>query len=273
MPEQPLTLMAVHAHPDDEGSGTGGVLARYASEGVRTVLVTCTNGEQGDGPGGVKPGEPGHDEAAVTAMRLRELRESCRVLGVHHLELLGYHDSGMMGWPQNEAPDAFWNTPVDEAAARLAALMERYRPQVVVTYDEHGFYGHPDHIQANRITLAAAEATGIPERVYYVAVPRSMVAGFGEILREHGIEPPGPVEEDEEFGTPDELVTTFVDCAEYVGRKFDSLAAHASQAENIFFLNMGRELFGSVFGREMFVRAVDRTGTPVPEDDLFAGIR
>ena len=273
MPEQPLTLMAVHAHPDDEGSGTGGVLARYGDEGVRTVLVTCTNGEQGDGPGGVKPGDPGHDEAAVVAMRRRELEKSCQVLGVSHLELLGYHDSGMMGWPQNSAPEAFWNTPVTEAADRLSELMERYRPQVVVTYDEYGFYGHPDHIQANRITLAAAEATGIPERVYYIAVPRSMLAGFADLAREHGIELPDPVENDAEFGTPDELVTTYVDCTAYAARKYESLAAHASQADNIFFLNMGLELFTDVFGREMFVRAVDRTGTPVPEEDLFAGIR
>ncbi len=103
MPDEPLTLMAVHAHPDDEGSTTGGVLARYADEGVRTVLVTCTNGELGDGPGGAKPGEPGHDTAEVVGLRRKELEESCRVLGVEHLELLGYHDSGMMGWPQNEA--------------------------------------------------------------------------------------------------------------------------------------------------------------------------
>ena len=273
MPDRPLTLMAVHAHPDDEGSSTGGVLARYADEGVRTVLVTCTNGEQGDGPGGVKPGEDGHDVDAVVATRRRELEASCAVLGVAHLELLGYRDSGMMGWPQNDAPDAFWNTPVDVAAAKLAALMERYRPQVVVTYDEHGFYGHPDHIQANRITLAAAEATGIPERVYYPAVPRSMLAELADVLREQGAEMPEPVADDVEFGTPDELVTTFVDCTAYADRKYDSLRAHASQAENIFFLNMGRELFATVFGREMFVRALDRTGTPVPEDDLFVGLR
>ncbi len=273
MPDEPLTLMAVHAHPDDEGSTTGGVLARYADEGVRTVLVTCTNGELGDGPGGAKPGEPGHDTAEVVGLRRKELEESCRVLGVEHLELLGYHDSGMMGWPQNEAPHAFWNTPVDEAAAKLAELMDRYRPQVVVTYDEHGFYGHPDHIQANRVTLAAAEATGIPRRVYYTAIPRSAIAGFAETVRAMGVEFPEPVDEDPEFGTPDELITTTIDCTAVTDRKFDSLAAHASQSENIFFLNLGRDVFASLFGEEMFVRAWDRTGTPVPEDDLFSGLR
>src|SRR5579875_549842 len=104
MPAAPLTLMAVHAHPDDEATSTGGILARYAAEGARTVLVTCTDGSLGDGAGGVKPGEAGHDRAAVAAARLEELRRSCRALGVTDLELLGYRDSGMMGWPANDEP-------------------------------------------------------------------------------------------------------------------------------------------------------------------------
>src|SRR5580704_4895881 len=157
MTERPLTLMAVHAHPDDEALGTGGILARYADEGVRVVLVTCTNGELGDAPGGIKPEDPAHDENVVVPLRRAELEASCDVLGVSHLELLGYHDSGMEGWPQNEAPDAFWNTPVEVAAHKLADLMRIYQPQVVVTYDETGFYGHPDHIQAFRVSPAATE--------------------------------------------------------------------------------------------------------------------
>src|SRR5580658_82066 len=104
MTDRPLTLMAVHAHPDDEAISTGGILARYADEGVRTVLVTCTDGGCGDGPGGVKPGEDGFDRDAVVAERQIELARSCQVLGVHHHEYLGYPDSGMMGWPQNDAP-------------------------------------------------------------------------------------------------------------------------------------------------------------------------
>ena len=272
MERRPLTLMAVHAHPDDEASSTGGILARYSDEGVRTVLVTCTNGELGDGPGGVKPGEPGHDVAEVVAMRRKELEASCAILGVTDLELLGYQDSGMMGWPQNDAAGAFWHTPVDQAAGRLGVLMEQYRPQVVVTYDAHGFYGHPDHIAAHRITMAAADTTGIPDKVYYPAIPKSGLATFAELLREHGIEPPD-VDDDPDFGTPDELIAASVDATALADRKYEALEAHASQAENIFFLGMGRALFRDVFGRESFVRARDRTGAPVPESDLFAGLR
>jgi LmbE family N-acetylglucosaminyl deacetylase len=265
--------MVVHAHPDDESLGTGGVLARYADEGIRTVLVTCTNGELGDGPGGVKPDDPRHDPAAVAALRREELKASCAVLGVTHLEMLGYHDSGMDGWPQNTAPESFWMMPVGDAVQRVAELMQQYQPQVVVTYDEHGLYGHPDHVRAHRVTMAASDATGVPAKVYYLAVARSSLAGFADVLRQHGVEPPSALEEDPHFGTPDELITTVVDCAGFTRAKYDSLAAHASQSDNIFFLDLGPELFGELMQHESFVRVRDSTDQPAPEDDLFAGLR
>ncbi|MFF2744166.1 PIG-L family deacetylase [Kitasatospora sp. NPDC058048] len=289
MVDRPLTLMAVHAHPDDEATGTGGVLARYAAEGVRTVLVTCTDGRCGDGPGGVKPGEPGHDPEAVAAMRRQELEASCEVLKVSHLELLEYADSGMMGWASNDEPGSFWRTPVEEGAARLAELIRHYRPDVVVTYDENGFYGHPDHIQANRITMAALELTDPTPKVYWTTAPRSAMQRFGEVMREFGAdweEPegarePGAAEEPEaselpdmsEIGLPDEEITTWVDTTAFGGRKFDALAAHASQGENIFFLKMGKERFTELMGVETFVRVKDTTGAALPENDLFAGLR
>ena len=273
VPERPLTLMAVHAHPDDEAIGTGGILAKYSDEGVRTVLVTCTNGELGDAPGGVKPDDPGHDEDVVVPLRLKELQASCEVLGVSQLELLGYHDSGMVGWPQNDAPNSFWRTPVEESSARLADLMRKYEPQVVVTYDENGFYGHPDHIQANRVTRAALERSGIAPKLYYTAVGREAIRRFRTIMAEAGTEEPEEVAENPDFGTPDELITTVVDVNAVAGRKYASLGAHASQSDNIFFLQMGEELFSTVMGSESFVRVADPTGAPVPEDDLFAGLR
>ncbi|MGW7242150.1 PIG-L family deacetylase [Streptomyces sp. NPDC054804] len=277
MNDRPLTLMAVHAHPDDEATSTGGVLARYAAEGVRTVLVTCTDGACGDGPGGVKPGDPGHDPAAVAAIRRQELEASCEILKISHLEMLGYGDSGMMGWPSNDAPGAFWQTPVEEGAARLAELIRQYQPDVVVTYDENGFYGHPDHIQANRITMAALAMTESASKVYWTTMPRSAMQRFGEVMREFGEEMPEPDPAEAaalaEIGLPDEEITTWVDTTGFGGQKFDSLAAHASQGENIFFLRMGPEKFTELMGVETFVRVQDTTGAAVPENDLFAGLR
>jgi LmbE family N-acetylglucosaminyl deacetylase len=279
MTERPLTLMAVHAHPDDEATGTGGVLAMAAAEGVRTVLVTCTDGRCGDGPGGIKPGEEGHDPAAVVELRRRELDESCAVLHIDSLELLDYADSGMMGWAANDEPGSFWSTPVDEAAERLAKLMRHYQPDVVVTYDANGFYGRPDHIQAHRITMAALAATGLPAKVYWTTAPRSKMTEFADLMRELGAdwdEVSEEVSEDDqlpEIGLPDDEITTWVDVTEFAGQKFDALAAHASQSENIFFLRIGKERFGQLMGIETFVRVAGPTGAATPETDLFAGLR
>ena len=264
--------MCVHAHPDDEAISTGGILARYAGEGVATVLVTCTTGELGDGPGGVKPGEPGHTPRDVVARRRVELEESCRALGVGTLEVLGYRDSGMMGWSQNDDPGTFWHADVGEAAGRLAELMDRHRPQVVVTYDEHGFYGHPDHIQAHRVTVAALERSGVPDKLYHPAVPASWPGRVLGALEAHGVEVPAELQ-DFPYAIPDERIGAVVDCSSVAGAKYASLAAHATQSENIFFLAFGPELFGEVFNEEAFVRARDRTGASGVEDDLFAGLR
>ncbi len=272
-----LTLMAVHAHPDDEAIGTGGVLAKYASEGIRTVLVTCTNGELGDAPGGIKPGEAGHENKAIARIRKVELEEACVALGISHLEMLGYHDSGMMGWPQNEAPHAFWNTAVEEASTRLAALMQKYRPDVVVTYDENGFYGHPDHIQANRITLAAARETGIPRKLYYTAIAKSALIALGQAVKEGRL--PFDADamqwdlDDPPIGVADELITTVVDVGGFTGAKQKAIAAHASQSENIWMLKLDDAAFAMMFGMESFTRVADTTQAPLPEDDMFAGLR
>ncbi|MFC6008740.1 PIG-L family deacetylase [Angustibacter luteus] len=271
--------MAVHAHPDDEATGTGGVLARYASEGIRTVLVTCTDGRCGDGPGGVKPGEPGHEPAAVADARRLELEESCRLLQVSDLELLDYADSGMVGWSTNDAPGSFWTTPVAEAAARLSGLMLHYRPDVVVTYDENGFYGHPDHIQAHRVTMAAVAESGIRAKVYWTTAPRSGLEEMFRIFREFEPELAEAAAEGQgdelpdDFGLPDDQISTWVDTAPFARQKYEALAAHASQTENIAFLRMGLERFSQLMSTETFVRVQDHTDSPLPEDDLFAGLR
>ena len=269
--ETPLTLMAVHAHPDDEASTTGGVLAKYSSEGVRTVLVTCTNGECGDGPDGAKPGDPRHDEAALVKLRRAELEASCRILGITDLEMLGYRDSGMEGWSANHAEGAFATLPVETAAKPLAALMDRYRPQVVITYDEYGFYGHPDHIQAHRITLAALDRVGLPTKLYCPTVRRSRFGAFVERMSEAGVEVPAV--DESRFGSPDEDIAATIDCRAQAPAKFAALGAHASQHENISFLRLGLETFTEMFGVEEFIRLPSPVGTPTPERDLFDGVR
>ncbi|HUP75566.1 MAG TPA: PIG-L family deacetylase [Acidimicrobiales bacterium] len=272
----PLTLMAVHAHPDDESSSTGGVLARYSDEGIRTVVVTCTNGELGDGPEGVKPGEAGHDDLEVARVRLAELDEACAILGVHHSELLGYRDSGMHGWDGNGRPDAFCNISLVESGARLAEIIDRYRPSIIITYAANGGYGHPDHVQTHRATLAAVEQTGWPDKLYYTARPRSAWLRMRQMLEERGIElpppPPRPPGVEGMPGTPDELITTTIDTTAVVERKLAALTAHRSQTErspNMRFPDVFRE----VFGVETFVLAHDRSASAVPEDDLFASLR
>ena len=265
--------MAVHAHPDDEGIQTGGVLALAVGAGIRTVLVTCTNGEMGDSPDGLKPESEGHDTAATSELRIRELRKAVEALSIDHLELLGYRDSGMMGWPQNDDPVCLWRTPLEEVTARVVELMERYRPEVVVTYDANGLYGHPDHIQANRATFAAAERTGIPQKVYESAFPRSMMEAFEAMQREAGVEVPQEERQNAPFGTPDELITTTVDVSAVWEQKQAAVLAHASQMANFDFLKLDPELLKLGFGREFFVRAIDHTGAPLPETDLFAGVR
>jgi LmbE family N-acetylglucosaminyl deacetylase len=271
-----LTLMAVHAHPDDEASSTGGVLALYSDQGIRTVVVTCTNGEFGDAPGGVKPGQDGHEEEAVAQLRLSELRQSCKILGVTELELLGYHDSGMPEWDYKDRPEAFCNIPQAEVAARIGGLIEAYRPQVVITYDDNGLYQHPDHVHASRSAQAAVAATGIPAKLYLSALRGSDWQKLNEALREQGIEVPErevTPQMQQKMADDEARITTTVDILPLLGRKRDALLAHASQIQDSWFSQIPPEIAATVFGREHFIRAADATGAPVPEDDLFAGLR
>ncbi len=272
-----LTLMAVHAHPDDEASSTGGVLARYGAEGVRTVVVTCTNGEFGDSPGGIKPGDDGHDEAEVAEIRLAELRESSKHLGVTDLELLGYHDSGMVEWDYKSRPDAFCKVPLADVAAQIGGLIERYRPQVVVTYDPDGGYQHPDHVHASRAAIAAAERSGIAAKLYLTAMPISKWRELWSALRDAGADVPDagsiPPETQQQMEEAERRITTTIDIRPVLARKHAALMAHGSQISESWFSKIPPELGERVFGEESFIRAMDTTGAPVPENDLFAGLR
>jgi LmbE family N-acetylglucosaminyl deacetylase len=268
--------MAVHAHPDDEASSTGGVLAMYSAQGIRTVVVTCTNGEFGDAPGGVKPGQDGHDEEAVAQLRLSELRQSCKILGVTDLELLGYHDSGMPEWDYKDRPEAFCNVPVAEVTARISGLIEHYRPQVVIAYDDKGLYQHPDHVHASVTAQAAVAETGIPAKLYLSAMRGSDWQKLREAMRELGAEMPEMEITDEmrrQMAETEQRITTTVDIRPVLTRKRDALLAHASQIEESWFSKIPPEIAETVFGQEHFIRAKDSTGAPIPETDLFAGLR
>ncbi len=283
-----LTFLAVHAHPDDEASSTGGLFRVLADQRVRTVLVTCTRGEFGDAPGGIKPEDEGHDADDVAELRAHELDKAVEILGISRSVRLGYRDSGMMGWPQNQDPGAFWSTPINEAAERLAAVLMEERPQVVVTYNEHGFYGHPDHIQAHRITMSALSLIDYEPTLYFNAIPNSIMA----IMRERwereereqreadaakGIErspEPEISEEDRiEMGTPDEEIGAAIDVSSATDAKYDALAAHHSQVGESFWMKMSREEFRQAMGTEWFVRVTNPKKVSGRVTDIFAGYR
>ena len=276
----------MHAHPDDEASSTGGIYPLLHDQGIRTVLVTCTNGECGDALDGAKPDADHHDGDAVAEIRRVELDNAVKILGIDRLVRLGYRDSGMMGWPQNADPDSFWAADVNDAAKRLAEIIMEERPQVIVTYNEIGFYGHPDHIQANRITLAALELIDYEPTLYYNAIPDSVMAIYrarweeeDRLKREEDekkgiVRAPEPEpEEPLNMGTPDDKIGARVDVSTANSRKFDALAAHASQISDSFWMKMGKEQFMQVMVNEWFFRVTNPNSLDGCVDDIFAGYR
>ncbi|MGH3963543.1 MAG: PIG-L family deacetylase [Pseudonocardiaceae bacterium] len=265
-----LRLMAVHAHPDDESTSTGGILARYALEGVQTIVATCTNGELGDGPGGVKPGAEGHHTHQVAKTRLAELRTACQHLGVTHLELLGYHDSGIADWDHRHRPDVFCNVPIDTAAARLAQLIEHYRPQVVVTYDPGRTSQHPDHLHAARATALAVKTSGIPAKMYFTAHGTTYWHRVNQALAKVGIQRQIP--DPDLLERIEQRITTTVDVSHVIKRKRTALHAHASQIGSSLAGKLPVDLFTHAFSTETYIRAHDTTGSPPFENDLFTGL-
>lgn len=291
----PRRLLLVHAHPDDEVLATGATMAKYAGEGALVTLVTCTLGEEGE----IVVEDLAHLAAdrddGLGHHRIQELATACEALGVRDHRLLGgpgrWRDSGMMGTPSNERPECFWRADLDEAVRELVAIMREVRPQVVITYDENGGYGHPDHIQAHRVAVAAYDASGDPARwpelgepwqpskLYYTAIPKSVLAQGMELLKDSGLELFEGVDsvEDLPVGTPDELVTTEIDASDQLDAKVAAMRAHRSQisVDGPFFAladNVGQR----AFGREHFVLVRgDRGPGEGPqgwERDLFAGL-
>jgi LmbE family N-acetylglucosaminyl deacetylase len=278
---EPLTLMTIHAHPDDEAIGTGGILKRYSIEGIRTVLVLATRGEAGEINGHVQTGK---EKKRVVDLRMGELECSCRTLGVHKTYFLEYRDSGMAGTPENTLPGAFGTADVQEAAKRLAGIIRQERPHVITTYNEYGTYGHPDHIAVNRVTMKAFELSGKsdggqepelplwqPLKLYYQAIPlsriRKMVAFMKERAEQLSVDP-------ESMGTEDKAITTCVDIRDVIDEKFAAIRCHKSQVgENSFFNQFTQSQRRELFGFESFLWVAGRAKPNGQETDLFEGIR
>jgi N-acetyl-1-D-myo-inositol-2-amino-2-deoxy-alpha-D-glucopyranoside deacetylase len=285
-------MLLVHAHPDDESIGTGATMAKYAAEGAGVTLVTCTLGELGE----IIPPELAHlaadADGGLGEYRIGELAAACAALGVTDHRFLGgpgrWRDSGMMGEPSNDAPDCFWQADVDEAAGELLAVIREVRPQVLVTYDDNGFYGHPDHIQAHRVAWRAFElADGLVSKFYATAVPRSVLAGAIEATRTSSSEGSGRVgganftqvesADDLPFGVPDEVVTTEIDATAYLDQKLAAMRAHATQiaVDSPFFAfsdNVGQRAFGREYYTLLAGPRGRGSGPDGRESDLFAAI-
>ncbi|WP_155060780.1 N-acetyl-1-D-myo-inositol-2-amino-2-deoxy-alpha-D-glucopyranoside deacetylase [Streptomyces blattellae] len=270
-------LLLVHAHPDDESINNGATMAKYAAEGARVTLVTCTLGELGEV---IPPGLRHLTGTALGEYRQRELAAAMSELGVEDFRLLGgpgrYRDSGMMGLADNDDPACFWQADVDEAAARLVEVIREVRPQVLVTYDPHGGYGHPDHIQAHRVAMRAAEEAGLGIRkVYWNRVPRPAAeAAFARLQDDlPGLPFDKSAAVDDVPGVVDEAaVTAVIDGTAYAAAKAAAMRAHATQidvAEPYFALS--NELAQPIFTTEYYELAQGAPGGP-RETDLFAGI-
>ncbi|MFI9030196.1 N-acetyl-1-D-myo-inositol-2-amino-2-deoxy-alpha-D-glucopyranoside deacetylase [Streptomyces sp. NPDC053560] len=287
-------LLLVHAHPDDESINNGATMARYAAEGALVTLVTCTLGEEGE----VIPADLAHLAAdkddVLGPYRSGELAAAMAELGVTDHRRLGapgrYRDSGMMGAPQNDRPDAFWQADLEAAAGDLVEVVREVRPQVLVTYDPDGGYGHPDHIQAHRVAMRAADLSADPafrpelgaphtiEKIYWNCNPRSVVEEGFERLRAAGMSFPGVADVDDVPGVVEdaEVTASIPATPEYSAAKAAAMRAHVTQisVDGPFFAlsnDLGQPLISGEHYR--LVRGTSGAKDGEREDDLFAGVR
>ncbi len=288
-------LLLVHAHPDDETIGSGTTMAKYAAVGAQVTLVTCTLGDEGE----ILVPELAHlaadQDDKLAQHRFVELGNAMNALGISDWRILGgphtYRDSGMMGTPPNDRPDVFWRADLLDAAKHLVGIIRETRPQVLITYDDFGGYGHPDHIQAHRVAMYAATLAAAPsfamdlgapweiQKIYWTAFPISVMRAGIEMLKAAGDESAFTAQDPDEipFACADELVTTVIDAPECAERKLEALRAHATQisTQDGFFAlsnNLGSEVMGTEYYR--LVRGVpagpfDELGR---EMDIFSGV-
>ena len=254
------TIVFFHAHPDDEVMGTGGAAARASDEGHRVVLVVATNGDHGEVPDDLAPGE------TLIDRRRAETERSATILGIQRVVWLGYQDSGMTGWTQNDDPASFWQADVDDAGERLAAVLRDESADVLVCYDWHGTYGHPDHVKVHRVGHRAAALAGTPkviESTWNRDVMKLMAEEFanGDPERVEEFDPDGPSDDGNPFGEPASAIRWAVDVTPYLARKRQAISCHASQTTDAgMFAAMADDLFNRGFATEWFIEP----GVPGP---------
>jgi len=288
-------LLIVHAHPDDESITTGTLMAGYVRQGVQVTLVTCTLGEEGEILMEDAQHLASHSEDRLGEHRYQELSAAMAVLGVTDWRLLGaphkYRDSGMIGTPANDRPDCFWRADLLAAASDLVAVIREVQPQVAVTYDDFGGYGHPDHIQAHRVLTYAVALAAVPsfradigqpwrvQKVYWTALPKGMLQDGIRALRAAGSDTGFAAMDPDDLpiGVDDSLVTTSVDFSQFLDIKMAALAEHVSQVQtDSGFFALSNNLGTKAMGVEHFRIAQGEVAAPFDEQgretDLFNGV-
>jgi N-acetyl-1-D-myo-inositol-2-amino-2-deoxy-alpha-D-glucopyranoside deacetylase len=281
-------LLLVHAHPDDETINNGVTMAKYAADGIDVTLVTCTRGEEGEVLVESLLNLASSKDDKLGEHREVELKDAMHELGIKDFRFLGspdkkWRDSGMMGMPQNDRKDVFWQADLDEAANELVKIILETKPQVLITYDEFGGYGHPDHIKAHQVAMRAAEIASQQgwqvRKIYWNTMPRSVIQMGIDKMKEVGSEFFGAENADDlPFAKPDELVTSVVKAPDYVPQKLAAMKAHATQisVDGPFFA-LSNNLGLSVWGDEYYTLVKGEIAGPFDENgrelDLFAGVK
>ena len=281
-------LLLVHAHPDDETINNGVTMAKYAKDGAQVTLVTCTRGEEGEVLVAELASLASDKDDKLGQHREIELKDAMVHLGISDFRFLGapnkkWRDSGMMGMPQNDRADVFWKSDLEESANELVSVILEIKPQVLITYDEFGGYGHPDHIKAHQVAMRAAEIAETKgwriEKIYWNTMPRSVIQMGIEKMKEVGSDFFGAESADDlPFAKPDELVTSVVHASEFVPQKLAAMKAHATQisVDGPFFA-LSNNLGLSVWGDEYYTIVKGEKAAPFDENgrelDLFAGVK
>jgi len=270
----------VHAHPDDETINNGATMALYAARGAQVTLITCTRGEEGE----VLIPELSHlastRDDGLGAHREIELTNAMRALGVRDHRFLGsFRDSGMMGTETNNRPDVFWQVDLDTAAQLLVSVIDEIKPHILITYDEIGGYGHPDHIKAHLVAMRAIELSQWQiQKIYWNTIPKSVIAAGMAAMKEVGSDFFGSDNIDEiPFAKDDSFVTTLIDGNEFVDAKMDAMAAHATQiALDGPFFALSNNLGLAIWGDEYYTLVRGEKSAPFDNDgresDLTSGI-